>query len=339
MTYYIKKLRHQELGSVGEDGRPNRGRYFLTSSDERVLSYFPYLSKTQLNDSALLAIIPLYLEDNKKVYCNYVYHNDKFHGSTARHPRNEYRIYLNKELENMEYLFKEDDIVVFKKAKLSTNGSQDEDYDQTVYYLDLINKHSTPYYDTCNLILLESNIRGNGYAIHTGPLEAFEKKASRFNKIESLSVEIDSTVIQKIVSGTTKSIDDLFTSASFRDFVLTGYSNSCAVSGKVIKWNNLNNLEAAHIKPKSQGGSFRPNNGIALCRDMHWAFDKGFFTIEDDLTIKVHPDIESDFLKSFDGKKVAAPTDVFVEPDKDNLRYHREKIYGVFKTSGNANEY
>ena len=70
--YYLKKCGHQELGSVGANGKTHRGRYLLTSMNESVLSFFPALSKTQLNDSALLPIIPLY--SGEKVYCNYVYH-------------------------------------------------------------------------------------------------------------------------------------------------------------------------------------------------------------------------------------------------------------------------
>ena len=95
--YYLKKCGHQELGSVGANGRANRGRYLLTSMDQNVLSFFPPLSVAQLNDCALLPIVPLF--SGEKVYCNFVYHNDKFHGSTAAHPRNEYRIYLNRSLE------------------------------------------------------------------------------------------------------------------------------------------------------------------------------------------------------------------------------------------------
>lgn len=108
----MKKCGHQELGSIGADGKPQRGRYLLTSMDENILNMFPALSTAQLNDSALLPIIPLYSE--KKIYCNYVYHNDKFHGSTAKHLRDEYRIYLNKALEGDTYLFKTNDIIVMR---------------------------------------------------------------------------------------------------------------------------------------------------------------------------------------------------------------------------------
>ena len=104
MKYYLKRCGFQELGSVGADGVVHRGRYLLTSMSEDVLSLFPPLSVAQLNDSALLPIIPLY--SGEKVYCNYVYHNDKFHGSRATHPRNEYRIYLNKALEQNRNLYR-----------------------------------------------------------------------------------------------------------------------------------------------------------------------------------------------------------------------------------------
>lgn len=47
------------------------------------------------------------------------------------------------------------------------------------------------------------------------------------------------------------------------------------------------NLEAAHIWPRSHKGLYLPSNGIALCRDMHWAFDKGMFTVDDNLTVNI----------------------------------------------------
>ena len=116
MKYYLKKCGFQELGSV-RDGKPQRGRYLLTSMNKEVLAMFPPLSETQLNDSAILPVIPLY--SGKKVYCNFVYHNDKFHGSTAAHPRNEYRLYLNKELEEQILLFSENDIIIPESVKLN----------------------------------------------------------------------------------------------------------------------------------------------------------------------------------------------------------------------------
>lgn len=324
MKYYIKKCGFQELGSV-KNGKPQRGRYLLTSMNKEVLSMFPPLSETQLNDSTILPIIPLY--SGKKVYCNYVYHNDKFHGSTVAHPRNEYRIYLNKALEEHKILFSEDDIIIIRSAEIT----EDEET-QTIYYLDYLQKDRTSLYDKFNKIVEGYPING-GYGIYEGVIPEFEEKVKKLSKSDDCEVVIDDTVTNKIVI-TADNIATLFNAVSFRDFIMVGYDNLCAITGTVIKYESYMNLEAAHIKPKSHGGLFLPNNGLALCRDLHWAFDKGFFTLDDDLKVVVHPKITSEYLNSFNGKKIRVPNNQFFVPNLDNVRYHREKVYGLFLTSG-----
>lgn len=324
MRYYLKKCGFQELGSV-KDGRVQRGRYLLTSMSKEVLSMFPPLSETQLNDSAILPIIPLY--SGKKVYCNYVYHNDKFHGSTAAHPRNEYRIYLNKELEEHKLLFSTNDIIIIRTANIT-----EEDETQTVYYLDYIKNNGTALYDKLNRVIESYPING-GYGLYEGTIPEFEDKVTRLNKPDDCKIVIDDTVTNKIATST-DNMASLFSAVSFRDFVMVGYDNLCAVTGTVIKYESYVNLEAAHIKPKSHGGLFLPNNGMALCRDLHWAFDKGFFTLDDDLKVVVHPKIESEYLNSLSGKQIRIPGNQFFVPDLENVRYHRENVYGLFLTAG-----
>lgn len=324
MKYYLKKCGFQELGSV-KNGKPQRGRYLLTSMSKEVLAMFPPLSETQLNDSAILPIIPLY--SGKKVYCNYVYHNDKFHGSTANHPRNEFRIYLNKELEEQQLLFSTDDIIVIRTAEIT-----EEDETQTIYYLDYFRNNGTALYDKLSKVIEDYPING-GYGIYEGTIPEFEEKVSRLAKPDDCEVAIDDTVTNKIATSA-DNIASLFNAVSFRDFIMVGYDNLCAITGTVIKHKSYMNLEAAHIKPKSHGGLFLPNNGMALCRDLHWAFDKGFFTLDDDLKVIVHPKIESEYLNSFNGKRIRIPSNQFFVPDLENVRYHRENVYGLFLTTG-----
>ncbi|MBQ7254972.1 MAG: HNH endonuclease [Oscillospiraceae bacterium] len=325
-TYYLKKCGHQELGSVGADGRPNRGRYLLTSMNEDVLSFFPPLSTAQLNDSALLPIIPLYSGD--KVYCNFVYHNDKFHGSTAVHPRNEYRLYLNRSLEGDTFRFRENDIAVFRIEEFT-----EDDMTQNVYLLDLVPNDNSAYYRELNQIIEDSPIRG-GYGMYNGTLPDFEMHAENTLTQHNAVTVIDDTVTRRIEDTPANNIADLFNAATFRDFVMTGYNYLCAVTGTVIRYQDFTNLEAAHIKPRSHGGLYLPNNGIAMCRDLHWAFDKGFFTLTDDLKIQVHPQIQSDYLRAFDNQSIRIPGNPFFVPDVENIRYHREAVYGLFLTTG-----
>lgn len=324
MRYYLKKCGFQELGSV-KNGKAQRGRYLLTSMSKEVLGMFPPLSEAQLNDSALLPVIPLY--SGKKVYCTYVYHNDKFHGSTAAHPRNEYRIYLNKELEEQQLLFSENDIIIMRAQEIT-----EEDETQTVYYLDYLRNNETALYDKLDKVIESYPING-GYGIFEGIIPEFEEKVSKLAKPDDCEVAIDNTVTNKIATSV-DNMASLFNTVSFRDFIMVGYDNLCAITGMVIRYESYMNLEAAHIKPKSHGGLFLPNNGMALCRDLHWAFDKGFFTLDDDLKVVVHPKIESEYLNSFNGKQIRIPSNQFFVPDLDNVRYHRENVYGLFLTTG-----
>lgn len=246
----------QELGSIGVDGKAHRGRYLFIS--KKFLELFPPLTTTEKNDSALLPIIPLY--SGEKVYCNLVYNNDKYHGSTAKTPRDEYRLYLNKAIENNQLLYKPGDILVFRK---------DEEYDengesQAIYYLDLLNNKNLKIYKTCHETIKNSEIRG-GYGIYNGTLLECEEKINKIKKEGNARILIDRTVTKRVIKSDTKdtAIAGLFNPASFRDFVMTGYEELCAVTRTVIKYNTFTNLEAAHIRPKAHGGLFLPNNGLA----------------------------------------------------------------------------
>lgn len=73
---------------------------------------------------------------------------------------------------------------------------------------------------------------------------------------------------------------------------------------------------------------------IALCRDIHWAFDKGFITLDNELKVNVHPDVTSYWLNSFNDKSIFIPEDPFFRPAIENIEYHRNNIYGLFLTSG-----
>lgn len=321
--YYIKKCGFQELGSVGEDGKSHRGRYLLTSMSEDVLSIFPPLSETKKNDYSLLPIIPLYL--GKKVYCNFVYHNDKFHGSIAKHPRNEYRIYLNNKLEDSTKYFEQNDIMIMRADSVEDNGEE-----QTVYPMMLVKKRNSALYKLLDDVVRRSIIKG-GYGIYNDIIDEFETNYRDFKHKKDSTIVIDESVTKFVE---TNKISDLFNPSSFRDFVMVGYENLCAVTGTVIRYGDYMNLEAAHIKPKSHGGSFEPCNGIAMSRDIHWAFDKGFFSLNDDCTIIVHSDTTSDYLRSFEGCKIKIPSESFFAPNATNLKYHREKVFGLFLKTG-----
>jgi putative restriction endonuclease len=63
---------------------------------------------------------------------------------------------------------------------------------------------------------------------------------------------------------------------TFRSRVTDAYGRRCAVTGE----RTLPVLEAAHIKPYSQDGPNRVDNGLLLRSDLHRLYDRGLVTIE-----------------------------------------------------------
>lgn len=267
-----------------------------------------------------------------------MYHNDKYNRSGGS--RDEYRIYLNKGLDFNETtnqrVYQPDDIVVFDCL------FQDEDPLMPIYFMyrfDVNNEH----YETLNDIIASSKGKG-GHGFFEGELSFIN---SSLQILEQANVEISEDSKKEIEKQQDEILviegsDEieairgahLFNSVSFRDFVLLAYDYKCAITQKSIVWKNLNNLEAAHIQPKAQSGTYLPCNGIALSRDMHWAFDKGFITIDKDFCVLVHPEAENTLLKQYQGKKILVPKDPYFQPAEKFIKHHNSRIFGLFQYSG-----
>ncbi|WP_163111010.1 HNH endonuclease, partial [Acinetobacter baumannii] len=54
-------------------------------------------------------------------------------------------------------------------------------------------------------------------------------------------------------------------------------------------------LDAAHIKPWSDGGENRPGNGLLLRTDVHRLFDLGYVTVNHDREFEVSPRLREDY--------------------------------------------
>jgi predicted restriction endonuclease len=67
---------------------------------------------------------------------------------------------------------------------------------------------------------------------------------------------------------------------------------------------------------------------------MHWAFDKGFITIDDEMKIVVHNEMKKSILMEYSEQKIYLPIEPFFQPEKKFLKHHRENIFGLFLYSG-----
>ncbi|MCL6595772.1 MAG: HNH endonuclease [Firmicutes bacterium] len=116
---------------------------------------------------------------------------------------------------------------------------------------------------------------------------------------------------------------------AFRVLVADAYERRCAVTGE----RTLPVLEAAHVRPYSQGGEHATRNGILLRSDLHRLFDLGYVTIDpDNMRLEVSPRIRREFhngrhYEALHGAPVARPAPGFEPVAREHLAYHRERIY------------
>jgi putative restriction endonuclease len=121
--------------------------------------------------------------------------------------------------------------------------------------------------------------------------------------------------------------------AAFRRIVVSVYGYRCAFCGlQVINSLSQNILDGAHIKPFAEFFDDRIDNGISLCKNHHWAFDCGWFTIVDDYTILVSNDLREESLnakpmREFQGNRILLPVQEQYQPRLEALRWHRENVF------------
>jgi len=111
------------------------------------------------------------------------------------------------------------------------------------------------------------------------------------------------------------------------------YCNTCAISGlRIDAIANVTMVDACHIVPFSKGYDDTLTNGIALCPNLHRAFDRGLISISDDYTVLINKNfVESRTstynLYQFESKGIILPNTIGMYPSLENIRKHREK-YG-----------
>ena len=129
---------------------------------------------------------------------------------------------------------------------------------------------------------------------------------------------------------------------AFKQAVKEAYDFRCAVCGmKIHSPNTLQwEVEAVHIVPHSKNGKDDLLNGLALCRLHHWAFDVGWFTLEDNFKILASrkiKDLSADFGKlgdydfmgelSKENSRIFLPREQRIHPHPNAIKWHRENTF------------
>ena len=123
--------------------------------------------------------------------------------------------------------------------------------------------------------------------------------------------------------------------AAFRRVIVSIYEHRCAFCGlQLIDKLSQNVVDGAHVKPFSQFYDDRIDNGISLCKNHHWAFDRGWFSINDDYTLLVSQDLREESphatpMREFHGRRISLPERSQYRPRIEALRWHREHVFGL----------
>lgn len=119
----------------------------------------------------------------------------------------------------------------------------------------------------------------------------------------------------------------------FKRNVYKIYESTCSFTGMRLESTFGHNfIDACHIVPFSVNHDDKVSNGIALCPNLHRAFDRGLVSIDIDYTILISKHIsESEnhpySLKQLEGKPIRLPYGNQYYPSPVNLEWHRNKIF------------
>ncbi len=120
--------------------------------------------------------------------------------------------------------------------------------------------------------------------------------------------------------------------AAFRRIVVSTYNYRCAFCGlQILDIDGRNIVDGSHIKPFSQFYDDRIDNGLSLCKNHHWAFDRYWFSINDDYTIMVSSNLREISpnarpMRDMAGSSINLPAQQQYYPRTDALTWHREEF-------------
>lgn len=154
-------------------------------------------------------------------------------------------------------------------------------------------------------------------------------EAKRYDPPELFVFEKEAEFVRPVLERLTRRP---FRDVAFRRKVREAYDYRCAMSGlRLRNGGGRPEVQAAHIRPVERLGSDSVRNGLALSGTLHWMFDRGLVSVAEDHTIlvsrnKVPGEVVDRLI--LPGGKLQLPADQRNWPHPENLRWHRENVFG-----------
>lgn len=121
-----------------------------------------------------------------------------------------------------------------------------------------------------------------------------------------------------------------FRDRAFSAAIKTAYHDTCAVTGiKLINGGGRSEVQAAHIRPVANGGPDSVRNGLALSGTVHWLFDRGLISIDDDYSLLIANSCVPDTVMRLinQERRLLVPSRLDERPHSQFLQYHREHVF------------
>ena len=154
--------------------------------------------------------------------------------------------------------------------------------------------------------------------------------------------DIESKILHEDAAEYRKEIQQLMQQHNEEEIFLRGslfkreipkiYNNTCCISGmKIDATINVSMVDACHIIPFSESFNDTITNGIALCPNLHRAFDRGLIAIDGNYKVIVSDSFREDktsySIKAFEGKKIILPYQNDYFPLKENFEWQKNNVF------------
>ncbi len=139
---------------------------------------------------------------------------------------------------------------------------------------------------------------------------------------EEFELEVDSSVREWREAGR---------SVRFRLDIVAAYGYTCALTGyRITTLSGSAIVDAAHIHQFAKSRNDDPRNGLALCKNAHWMFDQGLWSLDDEYRVIVataaydeDPGDQKSLL-SYQGQRINLPKNIAYWPDLKHIAWHRQ---------------
>ncbi len=142
-----------------------------------------------------------------------------------------------------------------------------------------------------------------------------------FSGLAEEQLSYDRPIVERMVSRPFRDI-------AFAVGVKEAYANTCAMTGfNIINGGGRAEVQAAHIRPVAHHGPDSIRNGLALSGTIHWMFDRGLVSIDENYSILVARDRLPDTVTRMLLNGLRLPDRPDQRPHAHFLRYHRDRIF------------